>query len=366
VPVASPDVLVVGGGLAGLTSAFALARRGAEVLVVERDVAGRHASTLNAGGVRRVNRHRAEMPLAEAAFALWPRLADLLGADVGFRARGHLLLAEDAGELATLAARAALAVAPERLVDAAEAREIAPGLAPHILGGLWGEGDGYADPHAATTAYRDAAERAGARILECTSTLGLSPDGGRWLVETTAGRVAAGAVVNAAGAWGGEVAAMAGDPLPIEPRAPMALMLPPRPRFVGPVVQTLTRRLTLKQLGDGRVAIGGGHRARLAWPGSPETLAEEAEANLATAREVFPHALAGAVAGRVWAGLDGYTPDRVAILGPSARRARLLHAIGFSGHGFALMPAVGEAIADLLLGEAVPASLAGLDPGRFA
>lgn len=109
--IATADVLVIGAGLAGLTTAFALARRGAKVVVLEREIAGRHASTLNAGGVRRVNRHPAEMPLAEAAFALWPRLSDVLGADVGFRASGHLLVAEDDAELGRLAARAAQGVA---------------------------------------------------------------------------------------------------------------------------------------------------------------------------------------------------------------------------------------------------------------
>jgi sarcosine oxidase subunit beta len=361
----APDVLVVGGGLAGLTAALALARRGAAVAVLEREVAGRHASTLNAGGVRRVNRHPAELALAEAAFALWPRLSETLGADVGFRRSGHLLLAEDEGEMERLRRRAALGFAHERMVDAAEARQIAPALARHVVGGLWGAEDGHADPRATVVAYRDAAERAGAVLLECTALRGLRRDGGAWRADTSAGAVVARMVVNAAGGWGGEVALMAADPLPLEPRAPMALMTGPRPRFLNPVVQTLTRRLTLKQLDDGRVAIGGGHRARLPWPASAETVAEEAEANLATAASLFPAALGDARPARIWAGVEGYAPDGVAILGPSERVAGLVHAFGFSGHGFALMPAVGEAVAAMVQGGGNGAGLEGLAPSRL-
>jgi sarcosine oxidase subunit beta len=76
------------------------------VTVLEKDVAGRHASTLNAGGVRRVNRHAAELPLAQRALALWPGLSSRLGADVRFRRSGHLLVAETEEELGKLAARA--------------------------------------------------------------------------------------------------------------------------------------------------------------------------------------------------------------------------------------------------------------------
>lgn len=365
----SPDVLVVGAGLAGLAAAHALATRGARVTVLERDIAGRHASTLNAGGVRRTNRHPAELPLTNRAFALWPTLAERLGADVGYRVTGHLVVAEDEDELARLDARAAhvgrLGFTHERMLDRAEVRALVPAIAPHIVGGLWGEDDGHADPRAAVAAFRDAAERAGARILECTSLLGLRRADGAWRAETTAGTVNTPVLVNCAGAWGGEVAAMAGEKLSVEQRAPMALTLAPRPRFVRPVVQTLTRRLSLKQFDDGRVMIGGGHRARLDQPGMPAASAAEAEANLATARSIFPGALAGAEPARVWAGTEAYAPDGIAILGAAERVDGLVHGFCFSGHGFAPAPAVGEVLADLVQGLPPAIDISGLAPGRF-
>jgi sarcosine oxidase subunit beta len=354
----------------GLAAAFEIARRGARVTVLERDIVGRHASTLNAGGVRRVNRHVAELALAHQALALWPDLSERLGADVRFQRSGHLLVAEDEAELARLAARVGEANASghahERLIERAEAREIAPALADHVVGGLWGEGDGHADPRATLEAYRSAAEGVGATILEGTTLRSLSRADGAWIAATSAGRLAAPVLLNCAGAWGGRVAAMAGDPLPVEPRAPMAMLVAPRPRFLGPVIQTLTRRLTLKQREDGAVAIGGGHRARLDGAGWPAIVPAEAEANLATAVSLFPAHLAGARPARVWAGVEGYAPDNVAILGPSGRQEALIHAFAFSGHGFALVPAVGQAIAILAGGHPLSTDICSLSPERFA
>lgn len=355
-----PDALIVGGGLVGLASAFFLARAGAAVTVIERDTCGRHASGLNAGGLRRVNRHPAELPLAEAAHALWPRLPELLGRDVGHRAVGHLLLAEDETEWQRLSTRRR--PPHEALLDAVAVRALCPGIAGHVQGALHAADDGFAVPALAVAAFRDAAEAAGARILEATALRGLLRDGQAWLADTDAGLLRAAQVVNAAGAFAGEVAALAGEALPIEKQAPIALVTRPLPPFLGPVVQTLTRRLTLKQMPDGRAWVGGGHRAAIAG-GATRIPPGEAEANLATAASLFP-ALEGVEPARAWAGLDGYTPDRVAILG-QRRADGMLHACGFSGHGFQTAPAVGQEVARLLAGGVPDPAHAGLLPARF-
>jgi sarcosine oxidase subunit beta len=133
-------------------------------------------------------------------------------------------------------------------------------------------------------------------------------------------------VVNAAGAWAGAVAAMAGERLPIEAQAPTASVTAPLPRFLSPVVQTLTRRLTLKQMPDGRAWTGGVHRAAL--------------------------------------GPDGYTPDRACIVGRLTEGGPV-HACGFSGQGFQTAPAVGVIIAHLLGARPVPVDVRALGPDRF-
>src|SRR4051812_6009243 len=101
------DALVVGGGLHGLSSALHLARRGLSVTLLEADWCGRHASGVNAGGVRTLGRHHAEIPLALASRTLWHHLQDLVGSDAGFTPSGQLKVAESAQELDILRATVA-------------------------------------------------------------------------------------------------------------------------------------------------------------------------------------------------------------------------------------------------------------------
>jgi sarcosine oxidase subunit beta len=250
----------------------------------------------------------------------------------------------------------------QSLRDAAEVRTLCPGITAHVRGALHAPDDGYAHPALVVAAFRDAAEAAGARILETTAVTALDRYGAGWSVATSAGRIAAGTVVNAAGAAAGDIAVLAGEALPIEAQAPIAAVTAPLPRFLTPVVQTLTRRLTLKQMPDGRAWIGGGHRAEVT-PARLSVPASEVAANLATAASLFP-ALEGVAVARSWAGLDGYTPDRIAILGRATSQG-LVHACGFSGHGFQTAPAAGQVVAELVMGREPVAEVACLSPSRF-
>ena len=101
----APDVIVIGGGLHGCSAALHLARRGARVTVIEKDHVGRHASGVNAGGVRRLGRHLAEVPLAVAAMELWHRIGDLVDDDCGFESHDQVKVAENEAELSALRAR---------------------------------------------------------------------------------------------------------------------------------------------------------------------------------------------------------------------------------------------------------------------
>src|SRR5262245_2119080 len=99
------DVIVVGGGIHGCSTALHLAMRGVRALVIEKDYAGRHASGVNAGGVRQLARHVAEVPLSVASMELWERIRDLLGDDCGFESHGQVLVAESDVELDALRSR---------------------------------------------------------------------------------------------------------------------------------------------------------------------------------------------------------------------------------------------------------------------
>jgi sarcosine oxidase subunit beta len=364
----SPDVLVVGGGLHGCSAALQLARRGARVTVVEKDHVGRHASGVNAGGVRRLARDPAEIPLALEAMAMWHRIGELVDEDCGFRVSGQVMVAESEAELAALRRRAALVrdlgYGHEELIGAGELFALLPALAPHCVGGLLAREDGFADPARTTRAFRRKAESLGVLFREGCRVTGLRRAAGAWEVETTAGALQAAILVNCAGAWAGAIAAALGEPVPLEPIAPMMMVTERLPPFLEPVVIGTGRPLSFKQQPNGTVLIGGGHRALIDGERTVLDFARLA-ASAATVCALFPLMRQARVV-RGWAGIEARMPDDIPVIAPSGREDGAFHAFGFSAHGFQLGPVVGRIIAELASGE--PSSLP-VEPfriGRFA
>ena len=361
------DAVVIGGGLHGCAAALHLALHGLRPVLLERGTVGRQASGANAGGVRSTNRHVAELPLAAAALEHWRRLPDLLEEDVEFHAGGHLLLAETDREVATIEARAAQTAALgyefERVIRGNELYSLAPALAPGIPAALYSATDGSANPMRTVAAYRRRGARAGVQVLENTAVTGLSHEGQSWTVRTAQGPISTPLVLNCAGAWGGALAAMTGDTVPLRQEAPMMMVTARTAPFLQPVVQTIGRKLTLKQVGNGTVLIGGGHRATIV-DDSTELDFDELRVSAATVTSLFPH-LAAVPLVRAWAGIEGFMPDRIPVIGPSTRHPGLLHAFGFSGHGFQLGPIVGKLLADIALTGASPLPISPFRIDRF-
>ncbi|MCP9481289.1 FAD-binding oxidoreductase [Shimia sp. CNT1-13L.2] len=347
------DVLIVGGGIQGCATAYQLARRGVSVLVVEKDYIARHASGVNAGGVRLIGRDLAEVPLSRQSMRMWHTLDEELEADTGFRAKGLINIAADDADIAALNDRQqkmqALGYDHERIISRDELRERLPFVDPTCVGGAMSELDGYAIPYKATNAFRLAAERHGATFLEGTELAGLRRIGEAWLAATSRGDISAGTIVNCAGAWADRVAAMIGDNVPLSHAAPMLMITARMPHFASPVVGAVSRQLSFKQFENGTVLIGGGakgfadraaNRTRLDY-------AKLAQASR-TAIEFFP-IMAKASINRMWAGLEAYMPDNLPVIGPAVNADRAFHAFGFSAHGFQMGPVVGKVMADLVL-----------------
>ncbi len=122
------DVIVIGGGIHGCSTALHLALRGVKPLLIEKDYVGRHASGVNAGGVRQLARHVAEVPLSVASMELWERIEDLVGDSCGFESHGQVLVAEDEAELDGLRARVddlrLRGFTHEELIDRAELKDL--------------------------------------------------------------------------------------------------------------------------------------------------------------------------------------------------------------------------------------------------
>jgi len=224
----TPDVIVIGGGLHGCSAALHLALRGQKVIVLERTAVGRHASGVNAGGVRTLGRDIAEVPLAVAGMELWRSIMQLVGDDCGFQAHGQIKVAETQAEMRQLEARhdelRALGYDHEVLIDATELRRCAPGIASHCVGALMVADDGAADPYRTTTMFRRKAEALGVVFHEREGVTALERQGSIWRVITPGRNFEAPVIVNAAGAWADIIAAMVGDNAPLTTRCSMMIV----------------------------------------------------------------------------------------------------------------------------------------------
>ncbi|WP_117196484.1 NAD(P)/FAD-dependent oxidoreductase [Rhizobium terrae] len=364
------DVLVIGGGLHGLSAALQSARRGASVILVERHFLGRHASGATAAGVRTLGRHAAELPLSLEAAGDWHKMGDLVGDDCGFVACGQLQVAEDEVAFSAVKARVerlqAKGLSHERIVRSDELRTLVPDLAPHCLGGSWAVGDGSADPHRTIRAFRDAAVAAGVHIKEECKVTALTWRAQVWRAETSQGSIEAKVIVNAGGAWAAEVAALAGDPLDHAIRTSMMVVTERTAARIGPVVSSFGRKLSFKQTAQGTLLIGGGSQGRLAADRQSATVDVLALASsVRSAVRLFPK-VGGMRIVRAWAGMEAMTADHLPVIGFSRRVEGLVHAFGFSGHGFQLVPSVGRVLADLVCEGHTKHDLAAFDINRVA
>lgn len=367
---AVPDVIVIGGGLHGCSAALHLARRGVKVLVIEKDHVGRHASGVNAGGVRRLGRDFAEVPLSVASMELWHRIRDLVDDDCGFEASAQVKIAETAADMQVLSARAAqlrdLGFAHEEVIDARELRDLLPAVAEHCVGGIVSRADGAANPYRTTLAFKRKAESLGVQFAEGCRVRGLRRQGRDWEITTDKGSHTATRVVNCAGAWAGEIAALLGEPVPLEAIAPMMMITAPMPPFVRPVVGATSRPLSFKQLANGTVMIGGGRLGR-ASPDRNLTELDFRELGLGarTVLDLFA-IMRGAEVVRAWAGIEAQMPDKIPVIGPSGTEDGIFHAFGFSAHGFQLGPIVGSVIAEIMTTGSTNMPIAPFSIRRFA
>jgi len=363
------DVVIVGGGLMGCSTALHLAMRGQRVVVVEKDSPGRHASGVNAGGLRQLNRHPAEIPLSVAAAAVWRNIRSLVDGDCGVKLAGQLRVAENAEDLAKLEQRAdllrSMGYQHERIIGRDRLYRLVPALAPHCIGALYCPGDGFARPFHALTAFRQKAESLGVVFRSGQKVSGLERSGERWRLVTEDTWLEGDALVNCAGAWAARLCATLGEPVPLETGAPMMMVTERLPHFLDPVIGAASRKLSFKQMQNGTVLIGGAHLAR-------HDLQEESteidfvklRESSRTVIELFPRMRDVRIV-RCWAGLEAFMPDHIPVIGPSSVAPGVFHAFGFSAHGFQLSPVVGRVLSELILDGASSLSIEPFSIRRF-
>ncbi len=375
-----PDVVVIGAGLVGAACAYYLARAGARVLVVDRT--GPIGGT-TAGGEGNILLSD-KLPGPEAALALhstalWHALAEAAQGGSGFEfdQKGGVVAAQ-AGQVAALrelAGRQRAAGIAAEVLDADGVRDLEPRISGQIAGGAWYPQDCQVQPMLAARwllaeAVRlGAATEYGAEILDGAGAARLTS------VRTSKGVRPAGAVVNAAGPWSGEVARRLGGWLPVRPRRGHILVTEPvaplvrhkvyEADYVGTVVSdeaSVRCSAVVEGTPAGPVLIGSS-REFAGWDRQPAlgTLAEMAR----RATALFPF-LSGVRAMRCYVGFRPASPDHLPLVGPDAAVAGLFHASGHEGAGIGLAPATGHLIAALITGTAPAVDPAPFDPARLA
>lgn len=363
-PAESVDTLVIGGGVAGSCLAYWLAREGIETLVVERDDVNLQASGANAGSLHVQllsfdfghnappggNRAADALPLGPASIALWQEIERDTGQDLEVKVTGGLMLAESERDMAFLAAKIALERSrgiEAELIGANELRRLEPAVGDAAIGAEWCPGEGKINPLGGTYAVAARAKALGARFRRASSVQAIAREGAGWKVATSRGEIRCRRVVNAAGPWAAEVAAMAGVSIPVR-AAPLQMVVtePTEPTLLR-VVAHAARHLTLKQMGSGAFMIGGGWTAGLDQRQKlSRALRASVEGNLWVASRAVP-ALAHLHAVRIWAGMN-VNIDRAPILGEMPGLPGFYNCV--SSNGYTLAPVLSRLTAEMLAG----------------
>lgn len=416
----SADVVVIGGGVIGVMTAWFLAKRGVSVVLCEKGRVAGEQSSRNWGWVRQQGRDPAELPIMIESLSIWKRLEAEAEADLGFRQTGVLYAAnrqKDMGEFEAWMVHAKAHGLDTRLLGRADIAALLPNAAGWI-GGLWTASDARAEPWVAVPRLAGAAAAAGVTIVENCAVRALDIAAGRVAgVVTEMGRVAADRVVLAGGAWSSLLARAHGVILPqLSVRATVAATVPMAEVFSGAVADShfaIRRRL------DGGYTLAPGHfheffigpdafrHLRAFWPqirkdisgtrflpaaprhypdgwGTPRRWAADAESPFERMRILDPRpnraeierlrdrfAAAFPALGRpgiatAWAGMIDTMPDVVPVVDHAAALPGLTIATGMSGHGFGIGPGIGRVVADLVEGRAPGHDLSRFRLARFS
>lgn len=344
----SAEVVIVGGGAMGASVAFHLAELGVtDVVLVERETLASGSTSRSAGGFRMQFADELNIRIALRSIVEIERFA----AEIDLRQNGYLFLLDSEPDLARFREAVALQNAlgvPSRMLTVDEAAQIVPQLSTEgLVGATFCARDGTCTPEALVQIYAR-----GIDVQQGCAAERIVVRGGRIeAVETSRGRIATGCVVCCAGVWSPEIARTAGVEIPVvgEPRhlwfTPSAGGL----REEIPLTIDFSTSFYFHREGPG-IAFGGREE-------SLEQVAEHAARRLPS--------LADLPIQSTWWGYYEVSPDHNGIVGEASGPGRFLYATGFSGHGFQQAPAVGEHLAELIVGKTPTLDLAALSLDRF-
>lgn len=336
------DVLIIGAGIVGASCAYHLTERGQKVVVVEAQESPAQGSTARSNAcVRAQWRDPTNIAMC------WSSIRFYREADVGYRPIGYLLLhpAEHwEAHLEAVEVQRASGV-PVEVLDVEQAQSHAPFVPDGVAGATWGPADGRIDPHLATHAFLTAARDRGAEVRLRSPVRAIERRATGWSVTTEAGTVDAEAIVNAAGGWSGEVAALAGLEVPVVHSRRMLFCTAPGQRTDLPMTVDVGSGYFIRSEGDRLImGYGGdheepGYRTDLDWSWLDRVMT--------AGRDRFPWIVDLPMDSRAsWAGTYDLTPDHQPFIGRMPGEPDWYNACGFSGHGVMQAPATGRVVAE--------------------
>jgi sarcosine oxidase subunit beta len=355
-PCETASVVIIGAGIVGSSIAYHLSARGCRDVIVlekaEREAAG--STARSAAGVRHQFASEVNIRLSMYSIERLKRFRDEVGGEAGLKQIGYLLLVSEPE--VWLAYRRSVELQNSLGVDS---RAITPGevlgLVPEtkidgLLGATYCAADGHCDPHGIASGYLAAARRQGIGVRRATPAVAVRRSGDRvTAVETPAGAIECGVVINAAGPWAGEVGALAGVAVPVRPYRRCIYMTEAMPELEEfPFTIDTASGFYMRKEGD-KLLMGvsnedepAGENLSVDW--------DWLETVLERGAERFPFlANVGIVRRNCWAGLYENTPDHMPVLGRRPELPNYVDASGFSGHGVMHSPATGMLIAEEVL-----------------
>ena len=398
------DVVIIGGGIIGTSAALFLAQKGIRTVLCEKGPIAGEQSSRNWGWCRKMGRDPRELPLIIESLRLWQGMNEMVEAETGFRQAGIMYLAEtdaELGQFETWLEHARQYQLDTRIITAAEAAKLMPGLTGDWKGALYTASDGKAEPQMAAPAIAEAARRHGAAIMTGCAVRGIETRGGRIAAAVTEkGRVACDRVVLAGGAWSRLFCGNLGIELP--QLKVLATVMRTQPLEGGPEISGsgglfgLRKRMdggyTVSTLGVRTIDLVPDHfrlffnylpAARLHWkklrfrvgrrwveewrmarrwrlderspfevvrvldPEPDRFVVDRARTAVAQAFPVFRNAQVA----ESWGGMIDVLPDAIPVISPVESLSGFFIATGFSGHGFGIGPGAGKLAADMVAGD---------------
>jgi sarcosine oxidase subunit beta len=364
------SIVIIGGGVIGCSAAYNLSKRGLkDIVLVEKNFLASGATGRCGAGIRQQWGTRQNCFLAKKSMEIFENFRDYVDTeiDIELKQKGYLLLAYSDKEVDQFEKNIFIQHEygiPSRILEPEESLKIVPFLnIEKLKAAAFCPTDGHANPFHVTAAYAEAAKKNGVTILKDTEVLGIDKSKGRITgVETSKGLIKTEKVLNAAGSWAREIGNMVELDLPVFSERHEILVTEPVNSILDPMVMSFSYNIYCQQSPHGSFIMGYGpenecHNHRInSSCNFLENMSKKATWLLPPLKKLRIV--------RQWAGSYNISPDKQPIVCESEELAGFYMAIGFSGHGFMLSPAIGIYMTGLILEEEPPFNIT-VDLGRF-